>query len=152
MKTQQWQLRKVTEPRTLADVESSREQPVLCWLVDGGFVAPVWINDHKVWRIDRDGMIVRCNGKHTDFSLYAQPSRPTRLEDVPDRRIVRAAAFSLGGVSMMHDALWFRCGGSWYTQASGAIGFDDDHCLMPGGGWQLTDHCVELVETEIGVL
>lgn len=143
MKTQQWQLRKVTEPRTLADMPSSREKPVLCWAVHGAAVFPLFSDEHGVWIVTSTGGLVRAERDQTQYKLYTQPSRPKKLEEVPDRRVI------LSGVS--YSLMMFSESNEWFAKFADR---SDSWTRQAGppSDWQLTDHCVELVETEIGVV
>jgi len=94
MKTQQWQLRKVTEPRTLADVPSSREKPVLCWW-NKRTILPCYVDSlGQVRGVTHDGDIL-WGSLPISHPLYDQSSRPTRLEDVPDRRVIATSITSV---------------------------------------------------------
>lgn len=146
MKIQQWQLRKVTEPRTLADVPSSRESPVLCWDVDNSVILVMWIYDGVVQRIDGDGLVTICRNQNAnDYKLYAQPSRPTRLEDVPDGRVI--AATWEDDNAKPDTRYLFRDHEIWFDLKG-----VDNYTPRMASYWKLTDCVVELVETEIGVV
>ena len=147
MKIQQWQLRKITEPRTLADVESSRESPVLCWSQCGGFVAPMWQVGRAVWRETQRLEVIQCYGLPEELDLYTQPSLPTRLEDVPDRRVIYSKE-----TDYMHECLWFREDGKWIAKNIRTLDEFRSSSAVPPKNWQITDSVVELVETEVGVL
>lgn len=148
MKITTWQLKKVTEPKTLADVRSSQGRPVLCWY-NAIEVRQMYVDNERA---------TRSVSKHGDTSplplyqphnwfLYDQPVVPTKLEDVPDRRVI--VTVDPDGVS----DFWFREQSQWWYSPGGLHPFTDDHLISPDWDkWQLTDHCVELVETEIGVM
>lgn len=148
MTTQQWRLKKITEPRTLADVPSSRENPVLCWIPITGQLSPVWVNDFRVWRVDHNGMVHQCIGEPSGFQLYTQPSRPTKLDDVPDRRVIYEPE-----TPYRYDCLWFRSSGEWWCQeARSSGGFKSQGQVPKEKNWNLTDCIVELETVEVGVI
>ena len=150
MKTQQWQLRKATEPRsTLADVESSREKPVLCWC-DEWRACQCFVEDGLVHRVSHTGVVEpRRSFQPKDYPLYTQPSRLMKLEDVPDRRVIYAGAI-IGGTKQGWKSLFFRDKNTWFEPER--CGWEHTETKPDPDDWQLTDHCVELVETEIGVM
>ncbi|CAB4162620.1 hypothetical protein UFOVP785_71 [uncultured Caudovirales phage] len=147
MKTQQWQLRKAPEPRTLADVESSLEKPVLCWNVEGDRILNAFVHCQSVCIVHADGF--------TEVYLHVQQAvkmplvtipghdRPTRLDDVPDRRVI------LSGVN--YSLMMFRESDKWFARFADR---SDEWSRQSGppSNWRLSDHCVELVETEVGVI
>ena len=142
MKTQQWQLRKVTEPRTLADVPSSREKPVLCWW-NKRTILPCYVDSlGQVRGVTHDGDIL-WGSLPISHPLYAQPSRPKTLEDVPDRRVI------LSGVN--HSVMMFRESNDWFAKFADR---SDEWSRQSGPpkNWQLTDCVVELAEVEVGVI
>ena len=152
MKTQQWQLRKAPEPRTLADVESSREKPVLFWSTNG--ILTHGFDDETLgpMRLDLDGEVIRLHGFAKEYSLYAQPSRPTRLEDMPDRRVIYASVVTPAGTDQGYKANFFRHLGTWYEMPFEPDEEYSDVDYPSSTDWKLTDCVVELVETEIVVV
>ena len=144
MKTQQWQLRKVAEPCTLADVESSREKPVLCWW-NSRCILPSYVDSLGQARgVTLEG--VHLNGSSpSSHQLYTQPSRPTRLEDVPDRRVI--AATWEDDNAKPDTRYLFRDHEIWFDLKG-----VDNYTPRMASYWKLTDCVVELVETEIGVV
>lgn len=113
----------------------------------GGFVAPMWQVGRAVWRETQRLEVIQCNGLPEELELYAQPSRPARLEDVPDRRVISCPH------SEHTSILWFRESGEWFA----AFTIDGDWFAKQSGAvpcprWKLTDCVVELVETEVGVM
>lgn len=143
--TQQWRLKKITEPRTLADVPSSRDNPVLFWSANGvlthGFedelLGPV--------RLDRDGESVRLHGLAKDCQLYDQPSRPKTLEEVPDARVIQA--YINGTISTC-----FRAFSVWWQLNKVNYCFIPSDSIPDPKDWQLTDCCVELETVEVEVI
>lgn len=135
MTTQQWRLKKIPEPRTLADVPSSREKPVLCWW-NKRTILPCYVDSlGQVRGVTHDGDIL-WGSLPISHPLYAQPSRPKTLEDVPDRRVIM----------FQPAALRFRDGGIWKDLTGNER--RDTHA----GDWRLTDCVVELAEVEVGVI
>lgn len=152
MKIQQWQLRKVAEPRTLSDVPSSREKPVLCWC-NGSEIGSFYAIGDAVMRVMRDGgeRPIR-DTEPGQLMLYTQPSRPKTLEDVPDRRVIYASVVTPAGTDQGYKAKFFRHLGTWYEMPFEPDEKYSDTDYPSSTDWRLTDCVVELVETEIGVV
>lgn len=148
MKIQTWLPVPVKEPRTLADVESSREKPVLVWIGQEA-IYPSFVDGSMVMRKLKDGTATDCMGSPSKYELYSAAARPTKLEDVPDRRIVYAGAI-IGGTKQGWKSLFFRDENVWIESVS--IGWEHTDTKPDPDDWQLTDHVAELVETEIGVV
>lgn len=145
MTTQQWRLKKIPEPRTLADVPSSREKPVLCWNRAGDRILRAFVQGCMIRVLHSCGLVEDYENSEnaSKFPLYTQPSRPTKLEDVPDRRVMLGE----DGASM-----WFVECGSWHrkTLGQGNSSFVPMNCRPVR--WQLTDCIVELETVAVGVL
>lgn len=108
MKFTQWQLRPVTEPKTLADVSSSRESPVLCWIGQAS-ICLMFIDGTRAMRKLKDGMATECMEHPSKYTLY-QPSTPAyTLGTLPDYRVVVDEAVKGG-----EKYWWFRLNGKWY--------------------------------------
>lgn len=148
MKVSTWVPKKQPLPRTLSDVSSSREKPVLCWW-NKQTILPCYLNSlGKVCGVTRDGDIL-WGLLPINHTLYDQTSLQKKLEDVPDRRVIQAGVVDedVGVV-----ALWFWCGKDWWIARAGDF-FTVTRCEEPDlDNWQLTDHVVDLVETEIEVV
>lgn len=146
MKVQTWVPEKRQIARTLADVPSSREKPVLCWFPDGSAVSPMWVYCDRVWRKDRDGMQMMCGGGPSDFDLYDQPPQPKTLDEVPDLWIIQAE-----GLEDRALHLWAKEGPVWLV-AIGCRGPFEPRPCRPSNHFKLTDHIAVLKETEIEVM
>ena len=146
-KTQQWRLKKITEPRTLADVESSREKPVLCWW-NKRTILPCYLDSlGQVRGVTHDGDIL-WGSLPISHPLYTHPSRPTKLDDVPDRRVIYEPE-----TPYRYDCLWFRSSGEWWCQeARSSGGFKSQGQVPKEKNWNLTDCIVELETVEVGVI
>ena len=145
MKTQTWLPKKRPIARTLADVPSSREKPVLCWNVEGDRILNAFVHCQSVCIVHADGFteVYLHAQQATKMRLYNQPHRPTKLEDVPDRWIVR---FRLDGERIDNDTVHaFRESGKW-------LGLDGKLPYCMSDLWQLTDCIAELVEVEVEVM
>jgi len=150
MTTQQWRLKKIPEPRTLADVPSSREKPVLCWVNNGCELCPLWFDGTYVKRIIATGEWLPFSKllSPSDFTLYHQPSRPTKLEDVPDRRVI----YSKETLTFIPSLLWFKDSGKYFMRCEHKGGEFKPASEGPPKDWQLTDCIVELETVEVGEL
>jgi len=137
MKFSQWQLRPAKEPKTLADVESSREKPVLCWLDD--FVIGEFFVDNagNVFLVsDGGGRVTACDSSRT-YKLYKQPSTPAyTLGTLPDYRVV-----------VDKQGLWFRQSHSqWYFSVGSGFG---ESYLMPSADFTITPYEAYLAEVDL---
>lgn len=144
MKYSTWLPKHSPLPRTLADVPSSREEPVLCWYGNHD-IREMYVADGTAKCISRVGETYTCSHQPPCVNLlYSAPTRPTKLEDVPDRRVIFVTELHVDDT--LGRVLAFRADGKW-THLDGTYVYK-----IHGADWQLTDHVAELVETEIGVM
>lgn len=86
-----------------------------------------------------------------------EPSRPTRLEDVPDRRVIVAKHVA----NHSYDWLWFYDGSNYWRRSVSNngewdCGMDEQGTVpltyIPCNDFKLTDCVVELADVEVGVV
>jgi len=137
MKFTQWQLWPVKEPKTLADVDSSRDKPVLCWR-DEWKVCQCFVEDGLVRRMSHTGIVedLHRSFQPNDYPLY-QPSTPAyTLETLPDYRVV-----------IDKQGLWFRQSHSqWYFSVGSGFG---ESYLMPSADFTITPYEAYLAEVDL---
>ena len=147
MKVQTWVPEKRPIARTLADVPSSKESPVLCWNHSGDDMNYVYVDDGVVFYIRLNKAPDQyVHSKPSDFKLACvnQPPAPKTLDEVPDRWIVRS-----------REVLWFKDSGKWHSLISWRpdSSFEYRPQTWPSeDNWQLTDCIAELVEVEVEVM
>ena len=136
MKFTQWQLREAKEPKTLADVPSSREMPVLCWLDDVTILPMFTENGHEFY-YSRHGVWSAKDGA-SYYNLY-QPSTPAyTLETLPDYRVV-----------ICDGLLYFRIGEQWFdSYVNEPDGFDPAE-LGPDIDFTLTPYEAYFAEVDL---
>ena len=139
MKFTQWQLRPVKEPKTLADVVSSRESPVLCWDIDNSVILAMWVCNGIVERVDGDGLVVMTRNQNANAYKLYQPSTPTyTLESLPDYRVV-----------ICDGLLYFRIGEQWFdSYVNEPDGFDPAE-FGPDIDFTLTPYEAYLAEVDL---
>lgn len=141
MKFKQWQLRPVKEPKTLADVHSSREKPVLCWATHDAALLLIFEEADGLWIRTRTGGVVRAEKSKDQYTLY-QPSTPAyTLGTLPDYRVIVCSTHS-----------YFRLNGEWYAAVINSEypkGFD--RCGgRPIGDFVLTPYEAYLETVDLG--
>lgn len=142
-----WIPQKRKQARTLADVPSSREKPVLCWFADGEKASPMFADESGTWRVRRNGSLCRVDNDPEDLLLYDQPIVPKTLDEVPERWIV----FTNAEDEVCR--LWFRLNDSWRMKYAE---HDNDEFTEVGCGppsnWRLTDCEAVLHEIDVEVM